>query len=77
MEDEKWTELSVRLEDLKRQVDALRAQQEALVESVQELTKTFRALAVHLGIATHTYRPSGSSSSSSGRRSHDPPPGFG
>ncbi|MDE1821310.1 MAG: hypothetical protein KGJ23_14435 [Euryarchaeota archaeon] len=74
MTDDHWTELSVRLEDLKRQVETLRGQQEALVESINELTKTFRALAVHLGIATDTYRPS---SSSSGSRRSEPPPGFG
>lgn len=76
MPDDAWTELSVRLEDLKRQVDALRTQQEALVESVQELTKTFRSLAVDMGIATDGYRPSGGGSGSSSSR-RDPPPGFG
>lgn len=73
MPDDRWVELNVRIEELKRQVEALQAQQQALVESVQELTKTFRGLAVHLGIATDSYRPSGSSQS----RSKEPPAGFG
>lgn len=76
MPDDHWTELSVRMEELKRQVNELREQQEALVNSVQELTRTFRALAVHLGIATDGYRPSGGASSGSSR-SRDPPAGFG
>ena len=76
MTEQPWTELSVRLEDLKRQLDQLREQQEVLVQSVQELTKTFRALAVHLGIATDAYRPAGGASQSSSR-SREPPPGFG
>jgi hypothetical protein len=75
MPEDHWTELSVRLEELKRQVNELREQQEALVNSVQDLTKTFRALAVHLGIATDGYRPSGTSKDSG--RSRDPPAGFG
>ena len=73
MADDRWVELNVRLEELKRQVDALQTQQETLVESIQELTKTFRGLAVHLGIATDAYRLSGGSSA----RSKEPPAGFG
>jgi predicted nucleic acid-binding Zn-ribbon protein len=74
MPEDRLVELNVRIEELKRQIDSLRAQQEALVESVQELTKTFRSLAVHLGIATDAYRPATSSSSS---RNKAPPEGFG
>lgn len=75
MPDDQWTELSVRIEELKRKIDALQAQQEGLAENITELVKTFRSLAVHMGIATDTYRP-GSGGKGASSKAKEPPPGF-
>jgi len=68
MPEDKWAELELRLEDLKRQVEALRKQQEKLTAGVQDLVQTFQALATHMGVATEQYQPSS--------RASGPPPGF-
>jgi beta-phosphoglucomutase-like phosphatase (HAD superfamily) len=67
MPEERWAEMELRLEDLKRKVDALQKQQEKLTEGVQELIRTFQGLAIHMGVTTDQYQPS---------KSSGPPPGF-
>ncbi|MCI4335030.1 MAG: hypothetical protein L3K04_05340 [Thermoplasmata archaeon] len=44
------------LEALRREVAELREEQRAIGKSVDQLNETFRALALHLGIAAEPYR---------------------
>lgn len=44
---------------LRQEVAELRAEQKALMASMEELTRTFRALATHLGIASEPYKRGG------------------
>jgi|GEM_PF-3615217 hypothetical protein len=66
------TEINVRLEDLRRQMDKILQQQESLAKALQELLGTFRSLALHAGIPTEAYRTQRDRTSAS----EGPPPGF-
>jgi uncharacterized coiled-coil DUF342 family protein len=68
MPEDRMMELSLKMEQLMQQVESLRKQQEKLTENVQELVQTFQALAMHMGLATETYKPGAARSA--------PPPGF-
>lgn len=69
MEQDRWAEASLKLEELKQEVEALKQQQRELAEGVGELLQTFRSLAMHMGVTTEPYRP--------GSKKSTPPPGFG
>lgn len=56
----------VELAALRRELAELRAEQQQLAERVDEMAKTFRALATQIGIATEPYK------GGSGRRSSEP-----
>lgn len=72
------SELSVRVEEIRRDIELLKRQQEALTQSVQELVGTFRVLAMHLGISTDSYRPGGSGGVKKTTKEKEPPnAGFG
>ena len=43
---------------LRQEVAELRAEQKALHEAIDEMSQTFRTIAVHLGIASEPYRKS-------------------
>jgi hypothetical protein len=47
---------------LRQEVAELRAEQKAMARAIDEMTQTFRSLAVHLGIASEPYKKSGSGS---------------
>lgn len=57
--DELSRYLTAEIESLRREVEGIRAEQRQLVQSIDELTRTFRALATHLGIAAEPYRGGG------------------
>jgi len=44
---------------LRQEVAELRAEQKALLAAMEEMSRTFRALATHLGIASEPYKRSG------------------
>jgi len=46
---------------LRQEVAELRNGQQELLRAVEEMTRTFRTLAVHLGIASEPYKKEGSS----------------
>ena len=48
---------------LRQEVAELRAEQKALARAIDEMTQTFRSLAVHLGIASEPYKKAASGSS--------------
>ena len=41
---------------LRAEVAELRAEQKAMARAIEEMTQTFRTLAVHLGIASEPYK---------------------
>ncbi len=41
---------------LRQEVAELRAEQKAMARAIDEMTQTFRSLAVHLGIASEPYK---------------------
>jgi hypothetical protein len=49
-------ELRSELEALRREVADLHAEQRVLAKTVEQMNDTFRALALHLGIAAEPYR---------------------
>ena len=51
-ESDRWL---AELGQLRRELAELREEQRELARAVSELTKTFRALALHLGIAAEPY----------------------
>ncbi|HEV2449190.1 MAG TPA: hypothetical protein VGU43_02125 [Thermoplasmata archaeon] len=55
--------LRVELEALRREVADLHAEQRAMAKGIEQLNETFRALALHLGIAAEPYRSRAQSSS--------------
>lgn len=55
--------LRAELEALRREVADLHAEQRAMAKGIEQLTETFRALALHLGIAAEPYRGRAQSSS--------------
>lgn len=66
--------VELELASIRQQLTELRAEQNEMKMAVEELVKTFRSLAMHLGIAAEPYRKGGSS----GDRAKDPEiPGFG
>ncbi len=70
---EEWSRyLTAEIETLRRELEGMRAEQRELARSVDELTQTFRALALHLGIASEPY-----GGRSAGGRGGSAPPGFG
>lgn len=56
---------------LRQELAELRAEQQELVRSVNQLATTFRTLATHLGIASEPYNRKETG------RSRESPPGFG
>ena len=54
---------------LRQEVAELRAEQKAMARAIDEMTQTFRSLAVHLGIASEPYKKSSGGSG----RDRDPP----
>jgi hypothetical protein len=48
---------------LRQEVAELRDEQKAMTHAIEEMTRTFRSIAVHLGIASEPYKkaPTGSS----------------
>lgn len=44
---------------LRQEVAELRAEQRALHEAIEEMSRTFRTIAVHLGIASEPYKRGG------------------
>lgn len=56
---------------LRQEVAELRAEQKALLHAVEEMSATFRTLALHLGIASEPYKKGG------GAESRREIPGFG
>jgi hypothetical protein len=53
--------VELELASIRQQVTELRAEQREMKQSIDELVKTFRSLAMHLGIAAEPYRKDGSS----------------
>ncbi|MHB8352517.1 MAG: hypothetical protein ACYDFT_07535 [Thermoplasmata archaeon] len=53
--DELSRYLTAEIESLRREIEAIHAEQRQLIQSIDELTRTFRALATHLGIAAEPY----------------------
>jgi hypothetical protein len=47
---------------LRQEVAELRAEQKAMARAIDEMTQTFRSLAVHLGIASEPYKKNAASS---------------
>lgn len=65
--------LELELASIRQQLSDLRAEQQEMKQAVDELVKTFRSLAMHLGIAAEPYRKGGGS----GDRARNPDiPGF-
>jgi hypothetical protein len=52
--------VELELASIRQQVSELRAEQQEMKQSIDELVKTFRSLAMHLGIAAEPYRKGGS-----------------
>jgi len=44
---------------LRQEVAELRAEQKALLAAMEEMTRTFRAIATHMGIAAEPYKRAG------------------
>jgi hypothetical protein len=44
---------------LRQEVAELRAEQKALLAAMEEMTRTFRAIATHMGIAAEPYKRNG------------------
>lgn len=65
--------VELELASIRQHLSDLRAEQQEMKQAIEELVKTFRSLAMHLGIAAEPYRKGGSS----GGRARDPDiPGF-
>jgi chromosome segregation ATPase len=54
--------VELELASIRQQLSELRAEQQEMKQSIEELVKTFRSLAMHLGIAAEPYRKGGSDS---------------
>jgi hypothetical protein len=66
--------VELELASIRQQLTELRAEQQEIKQAVEELVKTFRSIAVQLGIAAEPYRKG---SSSSERAKSSEIPGFG
>jgi hypothetical protein len=65
--------VELELASIRQQLSELRAEQQEMKQAIDELVKTFRSLAMHLGIAAEPYRKG----DSSGDRAKNPDiPGF-
>ncbi len=53
--------VELELASIRQQLSELRAEQHEMKQEIEELVKTFRSLAMHLGIAAEPYRKAGSS----------------
>lgn len=53
--------VELELASIRQQLTELRAEQQEMKQAIEELVKTFRSLAMHLGIAAEPYRKAGSS----------------
>jgi hypothetical protein len=53
--------VELELASIRQQLTELRAEQQEMKQSIEELVKTFRSLAMHLGIAAEPYRKGGAS----------------
>jgi len=53
--------VELELASIRQQLTELRAEQQEMKQAVEELVKTFRALSMHLGIASEPYRKGGTS----------------
>jgi hypothetical protein len=52
--------VELELASIRQQLIDLRAEQQEMKQAIEELVKTFRSLAMHLGIAAEPYRKGGS-----------------
>ncbi|MGC2288989.1 MAG: hypothetical protein WA688_03935 [Thermoplasmata archaeon] len=52
--------VELELASIRQQLTELRAEQQEMKQAIEELVKTFRSLAMHLGIAAEPYRKGGS-----------------
>lgn len=68
MGDVTLTELGMKIDDVKVELEQMRKQQAELNGAIQELLETFRQLAQHMGVATEPYRRE--------RKNTTPPAGF-
>jgi chromosome segregation ATPase len=66
--------VELELASIRQQLSELRAEQQEMKQAIEELVKTFRSLAMHLGIAAEPYKKA-SPSSDRGKASEIP--GFG
>jgi hypothetical protein len=69
--DDAQQRIEIELRAVREELTQLRAEQQRMMQSVDQLAQTFRNLAVHLGIAAEPY-----SKGSTGRSERDLP-GFG
>lgn len=53
--------MELELASIRQQLTELRAEQHEMRQAIEELVRTFRAVAMHLGIAAEPYRKSGTS----------------
>jgi hypothetical protein len=66
--------VELELASIRQQLTELRAEQQEIKQAVEELVKTFRSLALQLGIAAEPYRKGGSTGE---RAKSSEIPGFG
>jgi len=52
--------VELELASIRQQLAELRAEQQEMKQAIEELVRTFRSLAMHLGIAAEPYRKGGS-----------------
>jgi hypothetical protein len=65
--------VELELASIRQQLTELRAEQAEMKQAIEELVRTFRSLAMHLGIAAEPYQKGGSSG---GRAKGADIPGF-
>jgi cytochrome P450 len=54
--------VQLELASIRQQLTELRAEQQEMKQAIEELVRTFRSMAMHMGIAAEPYRKGGSSS---------------
>lgn len=66
--------VELELASIRQQLTELRAEQHEMRQAIEELVRTFRSVAMHLGIAAEPYRKAGTSTD---RSKGSDIPGFG
>jgi hypothetical protein len=54
--------VQLELASIRQQLTELRAEQQEMKQAIEELVRTFRSMAMHMGIAAEPYRKGGASS---------------